>query len=100
VTDHARAVIHPEWVRIEPFGSRVPNRVAAMVERLIFLGSATQAILRLAAGTQLQALVQNDGAPGELTQGNPGARVLAPDALLGGSSGQVTAAQERPLAVT
>ena len=102
VTDHAHAVIRPERVRIEPFGTGGPNRVAAMVERLVFLGSATQVILRLAAGTQLQALVQNDGAPGELAQGTPVHVFLAPDALrlLGGSSDQVTAAQERPLAVT
>ena len=102
VADHAHAVIRPERVRIEPFGAGGPNRVAAMVERLVFLGSATQIILRLAPGTQLQALVQNDGAPDELAQGTPVHVYLAPDALrlLGGPSDQAAAAQERPLAVT
>ncbi len=102
MTDHAHAVIRPERVRIEPFGSGGPNRVAAMVERLVFLGSATQVILRLAPGAQLQALVQNDGGLGELTQGTPVHVFLAPDALrlLGGSVDQAPAPQERPLAVS
>ena len=46
----AHAVIRPERVRIEPHGSPGENRVPAMVERLVFLGSATQVMLRLATG--------------------------------------------------
>ena len=61
--DRAHAVIRPERVRVEEFGSRGPNRVPAMVERLVYLGSSTQVILRLAPGTELQALLQNDGDP-------------------------------------
>src|ERR1039458_3080259 len=57
----SHAVIRPERVRIEEFGSAGPNRVPAMVQRLVYLGSATQAILRLAAGPELQVLLQNDG---------------------------------------
>jgi spermidine/putrescine transport system ATP-binding protein len=77
----AQAVIRPGRVRIEPFGTPGPNRVAAMVERLVFLGSATQVILRLAPGAQLQALLHNDGDAGELTQGTPVHVFLAPEAL-------------------
>ncbi len=79
--DHSHAVIRPERVRIEEFGSAGPNRVPAMVERLVYLGSSTQVFLRLAAGVDIQALIQNDGAQGQLAQGTPVHAYLAPDAL-------------------
>jgi spermidine/putrescine transport system ATP-binding protein len=79
--DRAHAVIRPERVRIEAFGSDGPNRVPAMVERLVYLGSATQVLLRLAAGAQIQALTQNDGGQADLRQGTPVHVYLAPDAL-------------------
>ncbi len=77
----AYCVIRPERVRIEPFGSPGPNRVPAMVERLVYVGSATQVMLRLAPGELLQALVQNDGSHTQLAQGTPVHAFLAPDAL-------------------
>jgi spermidine/putrescine transport system ATP-binding protein len=79
--DQAHAVIRPERVRIEAFGSAGSNRVPAMVERLVYLGAATQVFLRLAAGTDIQALLQNDGGHDELAQGTPVHAYLAPDAL-------------------
>jgi spermidine/putrescine transport system ATP-binding protein len=79
--DSAHAVVRPERVRIEEFGSAGPNRVPAMVERLVYLGSATQVFLRLAPGTDIQALLQNDGGQSKLTQGTPVQAYLAPDAL-------------------
>jgi spermidine/putrescine transport system ATP-binding protein len=79
--DRAHAVIRPERVRIEGFGSAGANRVPGMVERLVYLGSSTQVLIRLAAGVQVQALVQNDGSAGELAQGTPVHVHLAPDAL-------------------
>jgi len=86
--DRAHAVIRPERVRIEPFESASgrdeqpgPNRVPAMVERLVYLGSSTQVMLRLAAGMQVQALVQNDGDQIHLSHGTPVRVHLAPDAL-------------------
>jgi spermidine/putrescine transport system ATP-binding protein len=79
--DHSHAVIRPERVRIEEFGAVGPNRVPAMVERLVYLGSATQVYLRLAAGTDIQALLQNDGSQDHLAQGTPVHAYLAPDAL-------------------
>jgi spermidine/putrescine transport system ATP-binding protein len=79
--DQAHAVIRPERVRIEEFGSAGPNRVPAMVERLVYLGSATQVYLRLAAGADVQVLLQNDGDRAELAQGTPVHAYLAPDAL-------------------
>ena len=81
--DQAHAVIRPERVRIEEFGSPGPNRVPGMVERLVYLGSSTQVFLRLAPGTELQALLQNDGDTGRagLAQGTPVHVYLPPDAL-------------------
>jgi spermidine/putrescine transport system ATP-binding protein len=81
VPDKAHAVIRPERVRVEEFGSPGPNRIPAMIERLVYLGSSTQVILRLAPGTELQMLMQNDGDHGQLTQGTPVHTFLAPDAL-------------------
>jgi spermidine/putrescine transport system ATP-binding protein len=98
----AHAVIRPERVRIEPHGSPGPNRVAAMVERLVFLGAATQVMLRLGAGAQLQALIQNDGDRGDLAQGTPVHVFLAPDALrvLAGDGAEAPADAETPLALS
>ncbi len=77
------AVIRPERVRIESHGSAGPNRLPALVERVVFLGAATQVMLRLATGASLQALVQNDGDAGSvsLAQGTPVHAYLPPDAL-------------------
>ncbi len=80
-TGQAHCVIRPERVRIEDFGSAGPNRVPAMVERLVYLGSATQVILRLAHGVQVQALARNDGSSASLAQGTPVHAFLAPEAL-------------------
>jgi spermidine/putrescine transport system ATP-binding protein len=77
----AHAVIRPERVRIEKHGSAGENRVPAMVERVVFLGAATEVILRLAAGVSLQALMQNDGEQLDLAQGTPVHCYLPPDAL-------------------
>jgi spermidine/putrescine transport system ATP-binding protein len=80
--DAAHAVIRPERVSIEAFGSPGPNRVPAMVQRLVYLGSSTQVHLRLAAGTDIQALLLGDGSGHDhLTQGTPVHAYLAPDAL-------------------
>jgi spermidine/putrescine transport system ATP-binding protein len=92
----AHAVIRPERVRITPHGEAGPNRVPAMVERLVFLGAATQIMLRLAPGPLLQAVVHNDGSEASLSQGTPVQVFLAPDALrvLGGATREVPLAEE------
>jgi spermidine/putrescine transport system ATP-binding protein len=79
--DRSHAVIRPERVKIEEFGSPGPNRVPAMVERLVYLGSATQVFLRLAAGADLQVVLQNDGSAATFVQGTPVHAFLAPEAL-------------------
>jgi spermidine/putrescine transport system ATP-binding protein len=95
----AHAVIRPERVLIEEHGSAGDNRVPAMVERVVFLGSSTQVMLRLATGVSLQALMQNDGSRPDLTQGTPVHCYLPPDALrvLAGAAGEVPVAEEEPL---
>jgi spermidine/putrescine transport system ATP-binding protein len=95
----AHAVIRPERVRIEEHGSAGENRVPAMVERVVFLGSATEVLLRLAPGIQVQALMQNDGSRPDLAQGTPVSVYLPPDALrvLAGTAGEVPVAEDEPL---
>src|SRR5271165_1139889 len=95
----AHAVIRPERVRIEPHGSAGENRVPAMVERVVFLGAATQVLLRLAPGISMQALMQNDGERPDLTQGTPVHAYLPPDALrvLAGSPREVPVPADEPL---
>jgi spermidine/putrescine transport system ATP-binding protein len=94
----AHAVIRPERVRIEEHGSAGDNRVPGMVERVVFLGAATQVLLRLAPGVPLQALMQNDGSRPDLTQGSPVHVFLPPDALrvLAGAR-DVPVPEEEPL---
>src|SRR5579863_1571344 len=98
----AHAVIPPERVRIEAYGSAGDNRVPAMVERLVFLGAATQVMLRLGAGVPLQALIQNDGEQTGLAQGSPVHVFLPPDGLrvLGGAAREVPVAPEDDSLVT
>jgi spermidine/putrescine transport system ATP-binding protein len=98
----AHAVIRPERVRIEEHGSAGENRVPAMVERVVFLGSATEVLLRLAPGVPLQALMQNDGSRPDLAQGTPVQVYLPPDALrvLAGAAGEVPLAEDEHLVVS
>ena len=80
--DRSHAVIRPERVRIEEFGSAGPNRVPAMVERLVYLGSSTQVFLRLAAGRRAAgACCRTTAAPAALARARRCMRYLAPDAL-------------------
>jgi spermidine/putrescine transport system ATP-binding protein len=94
----AQAVIRPERVRVEPHGSTGANRIPALVERLVYLGAATQVMLRLATGESLQAVVPNEDAAA-WSQGTPVHAYLPPDALrvLAGD-GTPALAAEAPLA--
>jgi spermidine/putrescine transport system ATP-binding protein len=80
-TGPVKVAIRPERVQIEPYESTGPNRVPAMVERLVFLGSSTQLFLRLAHGDQVQALMQNQGGPPLYQQGTAVQAHLPADAL-------------------
>jgi spermidine/putrescine transport system ATP-binding protein len=90
----AQAVIRPERVRVEEHGSAGQNRVPALVDRVVYLGAATQVMLRLAAGESLQAVVPNEDAV-SWTQGTPVHVYLPADALrvLPGSPATAEAAE-------
>jgi spermidine/putrescine transport system ATP-binding protein len=80
-TGPVKVAIRPERVQIEPYESSGPNRIPAMVERLVFLGSSTQLLLRLAHGALVQALMQNQGGPPLYQQGTAVQAHLPADAL-------------------
>jgi spermidine/putrescine transport system ATP-binding protein len=72
VTGPAKIVIRPERVELEPHGSPSgPNRLPGMVERVVYVGSGIQVIVRAATGEVLQALIQNTGTPVVYDQGTP-----------------------------
>jgi spermidine/putrescine transport system ATP-binding protein len=82
VSGPAKIVIRPERVELEPHGAPSgPNRLPAMVERLVYVGSAVQVIVRAATGQALQALVQNTGKGVPYEQGTPVQLHLPADAL-------------------
>jgi hypothetical protein len=76
-----KLAIRPERVRIKPFGTRGPNQVPAMVERLVYMGSATQVIMGLAPGETIQALIPNSDGPIACEQGTPVEAMLPAEAL-------------------
>jgi spermidine/putrescine transport system ATP-binding protein len=81
-TGPAKIVIRPERVELEPHGAASgPNRLPGMVERLVYVGSAVQVIVRCATGETLQALVQNTGRGLPYEQGTPVQVHLPPDAV-------------------
>jgi spermidine/putrescine transport system ATP-binding protein len=80
-TGEVKVAIRPERVHLYPYDTSGANRVPAMVERLVFLGSTTQIFLRLPTGAALQALVRNDGAASPYSQGTPVSVGLPADAL-------------------
>ena len=82
VTGEAKIVIRPERIELEEHGSESgPNRIPAMVERVVYAGSEIQVIVRAATGEALQALVQNTGGGIPYEQGTPVQLHLPADAL-------------------
>jgi spermidine/putrescine transport system ATP-binding protein len=82
VTGPAKIVIRPERVELEPHGSPPgPNRLPGMVERVLYVGSGIQVIVRAATGEVVQALIQNTGTPVPYDQGTPVQVYLPAEAL-------------------
>jgi len=81
VDGDCRAVIRPERVRVEPYESRGENRVPGMIERVVYLGSSEQLVIRLATGDVVHALVVNDGSDREYAQGTAVQAHLPAEAL-------------------
>jgi spermidine/putrescine transport system ATP-binding protein len=77
----SRAVIRPERVRVEPYESTGENRVPGMIERVVYLGSSEQLVIRLATGDVIHATVVNDGSSREFAQGTAVQAHLPADAL-------------------
>jgi ABC-type sugar transport system ATPase subunit len=72
VTGPAKIVIRPERIELEPReADSGPNRLPGMVERLVYVGSAVQVIVRIATGDALQVLVPNTGKVLPYEQGTP-----------------------------
>ena len=76
-----RAVIRPECVEVEEAGLTGTNRIPGMVDRLVFLGSTTQLVVRLPHGDVLQSLVTNTGRAETPASGQPVTVHLPPESL-------------------
>jgi len=76
-----RVTIRPERVRIEPAGGTGENRIAATIERFVYLGSTIQVFVTLPGGERVQALVANSGDVEEYDVGSPVTAHLPADAL-------------------
>jgi spermidine/putrescine transport system ATP-binding protein len=74
-------LVRPERVVLQPYGITGENHLPGMVERVVYLGSSIQLIVRLAAGGVVQALVQNAGGPLGWSQGTAVAVQLPPSAV-------------------
>jgi spermidine/putrescine transport system ATP-binding protein len=94
-TGSVKLAIRPERVQLKPYEETGPNRVPGMVERVVFLGSASQVYVRLAPGDTLQSLVHNDGEPIAFQQGSAVNVLLPPDALRVLPAGSSTVAEIR-----
>ncbi len=57
----AKVTIRPERIIIEAQGTTGQNRLPAMVERTIYVGSTLQVILHLVSGQTIQAWIPNTG---------------------------------------
>jgi spermidine/putrescine transport system ATP-binding protein len=76
-----RFVVRPERVKLERYDSTGESRVPGIVERLVYLGSATRVVVHLATGQTLQSLIQSDGAELPYQQGTAVQVYLPPDAV-------------------
>jgi spermidine/putrescine transport system ATP-binding protein len=76
-----KIVIRPERVVLEPQGTNGQNRVPAMVERVVYVGSTMQVIVHLASGQTIQAWVPNRGEGLGYSGGAAVSAHLPPEAL-------------------
>jgi spermidine/putrescine transport system ATP-binding protein len=76
-----RIAIRPEQVILRDYQESLANQIPGIVERTVFLGSATQMIVHLAAGVTIQALVGNASEAAAWPAGTPVQAFLPPGAL-------------------
>jgi spermidine/putrescine transport system ATP-binding protein len=67
----AKVTIRPERVNLEAHGTTGTNRIPAMVERVVYVGSVLQVFLNLAPGQRIQAWLQNEGGAMPYESGAP-----------------------------
>ena len=70
-TGDCKVTIRPERVNLEAQGTSGENRLAAMVERVVYVGSVLQTIIHLASGQTIQAWLPNDEAADVPRSGAP-----------------------------
>jgi spermidine/putrescine transport system ATP-binding protein len=80
-TGLVRLAIRPERVTLHGYQESVANAIPGLVERTVFLGSATQVMVHLAAGVTIQALVANRSEAASWPPGTPVQACLPPAAL-------------------
>jgi spermidine/putrescine transport system ATP-binding protein len=66
-----KITIRPERVIVEPHQTTGENRVPAMVERVVYVGSTLQVLIHLAAGQTIQSWMTNDGDTEPFAAGDP-----------------------------
>jgi spermidine/putrescine transport system ATP-binding protein len=76
-----KVVIRPERVHIEDQGASAENRLPAMVDRTVYVGSTMQVIVRLPAGQVVQVMVPNRGDAHAYPQGEAVALYFPPQDL-------------------
>jgi ABC-type Fe3+/spermidine/putrescine transport system ATPase subunit len=76
-----KVTIRPERVGLEGHGATGENRMPAMVERVVYVGSILHVFVHLASGSTLQAWVQNEGGDLPYEQGSAITVHLPVDAL-------------------
>jgi spermidine/putrescine transport system ATP-binding protein len=76
-----KLVIRPERARIEDQGAAGTNRIPAMVDRTVYVGSTMQVIARLPGGQTVQVLIPNRGGAEAYPQGTPISLFLPPEDL-------------------
>jgi spermidine/putrescine transport system ATP-binding protein len=87
----AHVTIRPERVEVELDAAAGPNVISGRVQNLVYLGAATQVVVRLSSGTMVQALAPSAGRPLPYAEGDAVAVRLPPDALrvIAGADGGV-----------
>jgi len=76
-----RLAIRPEQVVLRGYQESLANQIPGIVERTVFLGSATQVFVHLAAGLTIQALAGNTSEAASWPAGTPVQACLPPAAL-------------------
>jgi spermidine/putrescine transport system ATP-binding protein len=64
-----KLLIRPERVQLRESGDGLENCVPGVLERLVYLGSATQMIIRLASGDEILAVSHAGEEPGDIAAG-------------------------------